>query len=37
VYVEGDGLWATESEAVAAVEAPAEHQPQQQGKALGQG
>ncbi|MGK5675337.1 hypothetical protein ACSNOB_21145, partial [Micromonospora sp. URMC 106] len=37
-YGEGDDeLWTTESVAVGNIEAPAEHRPQQQGKALGQG
>lgn len=37
-YGEGDDeLWATDSAAVGTIEAPTEHRPQQQGKALGQG
>ncbi|SCL56791.1 hypothetical protein GA0070606_2663 [Micromonospora citrea] len=37
-YGEGDDeLWTTEPVAVGNIEAPAEHRPQQQGKALGQG
>lgn len=35
-YGEGDDLWATESQAVGPIEAPDEHRPQQQGRALGQ-
>jgi hypothetical protein len=33
---ESDELWVPESEAVGTIEAPTEHRPQQQGKALGQ-
>ncbi|WP_433530408.1 hypothetical protein ACQPYA_30350 [Micromonospora sp. CA-263727] len=37
-YGDGDDeLWATESSAVGVVEAPAEHRPREQGRALGQG
>ncbi|GIJ24736.1 hypothetical protein [Micromonospora lutea] len=37
-YGDGDDeLWATESSAVGVVEAPTEHRPREQGKALGQG
>ncbi|MEU4680163.1 hypothetical protein [Micromonospora sp. NPDC023737] len=37
-YGEGDDeLWATDSAAVGTIEAPTEHRPQQQGRALGQG
>ncbi|MER7471756.1 hypothetical protein ABT351_13725, partial [Micromonospora sp. NPDC000018] len=37
-YGEGDDeLWTTEPAAAGSIEAPAEHRPQQQGKALGQG
>ncbi|MET0495084.1 MAG: hypothetical protein ABW000_18335 [Actinoplanes sp.] len=36
-YADGDDeLWVTESDAVGTIDAPAEHRPQQQGKALGQ-
>ena len=36
-YGEDDELWLTDSDAVGTVDAPAEHRPQQQGKALGEG